>query len=281
MIDKNHLKKVKLIVFDIDGTLVDENDEIGQETIKYVAALKKLGVKFSFASGRQHGALMHHAETLKLETPIISLDGTLIKSHPADKIIFKSTIPEKYVKKAIGYADKYFLKVALCHDEGIFYDEQNSGVQSLLEKYGARYEEVESFDDYIPNTLEIVIIGDSKEPMKYVNKKLQFPYSFGLMTSFYKSQSHGGIYYLEVRKSGGSKGKGLKILNKYLKIGIKETAVVGDWFNDRSLFETGALKIAMGNAVPEIKNLADHILSRTFHDDGTAEFLEMVLRAKK
>ena len=73
----------------------------------------------------------------------------------------------------------------------------------------------------------------------------------------------------------------MKKLTKYLKIKIKETAVVGDWFNDRSLFETDALKIAMGNAVPEIKRMADHILSRSFHDDGTAEFLEMVLRAKR
>ncbi|WKZ68631.1 MAG: Cof-type HAD-IIB family hydrolase [Melioribacteraceae bacterium] len=281
MIDKNRLKKLKLIVFDVDGTLVNERDEIGQETIKYVKLLREMGVRFSFASGRQHSALLHHAETLNIISPLISLDGTLIKSHPEGKIVSESTIPDKYVRKAIQMADKYLLRIALCHDEAIYYDEQNSGVQSLLDKYGAKYKEVESYDQYIPDTLEIVITGDSKEAVKYVNKKFQFPYSFGLVTSFYKSQSHGGIYYLEIRKSGGSKGKGLKKLNNYLKIGIKETAVIGDWFNDRSLFETGALKIAMGNAVPEIKRLADHILTRSFHDDGTAEFLEMVVRAKK
>lgn len=281
MIDKEKLKKVKLIVFDVDGTLVDESDSIGAETIKYVNQLKNLDVRFSFASGRQHSALTQHAETLELKSPIISLDGTLIKSHPEGVKIFESTIPVKYVKKAIALADRYLLKIALCHDEAIYYDEQNSGVQSLLEKYGAEYEEIGSYDNYISNTLEMVIVGDNKEAMQYVQKKLQFPYGFGLMTSFYKSQSHGGAYYLEIRKSGGSKGKGLKKLTKYLKVGIKETAVIGDWFNDRSLFETDAIKIAIGNAVPEIKRMADHILTRTFHDDGTAEFLEMVLRAKR
>ncbi|KUG25282.1 hydrolase (had superfamily) [hydrocarbon metagenome] len=281
MIDKNLLKKLKLIVFDVDGTLVNQNDQIGEETIKYVKALRNFGMRFSFASGRQHSALIHHAETLELQSPIISLDGTLIKSHPEGKIIAESPLPGKYVRKAIELSDKYLLKVALCHDAAIYYDEQNSGVHTLLDKYGAKYQEVDSYENYILNTLEIVIAGDYKDSMKHVNRKLQFPHSFGLMTSFYKSHSHGGVYYLEVRKSGGSKGKGLKKLTKYLKVKMTETAVIGDWFNDRSLFETKALKIAMGNAVPEIKKLADHILSRTFHDDGTAEFLEMVLRAKR
>lgn len=281
MIDKEKLRKIKLIVFDIDGTLVNEQDEIGKSTITYVKELEKMGVKFSFASGRQHGAIIHHAETLGIRTPLISLDGTLIKSHPDGVRIFKSNLPNKKVSKAIEFADKYLLKIALCHEDGIFYDEQNSGVQTLLEKYGAKYQQISTFDNYLSDTLEIVITGDYKDTMKYVNKKFNFPFSFGLQTSFYKSRAHGGVYYLEIRKKGGSKGKGLKKLTKYLDIKVKETAVIGDWFNDRSLFETDALKIAMGNAVPELKRMADHILSRSFHDDGTAEFLEMVYRAKK
>ncbi|MDZ7766670.1 MAG: HAD family hydrolase [Melioribacteraceae bacterium] len=281
MIDKNRLSKLKMIVFDVDGTLVNERDEIGEETIKLVKRLKEFGVRFSFASGRQHSALMHHAETLGLDSPLISLDGTLIKSHPEGIKIYESPVPEKYVRKAIQLADQYLLKLALCHDEALYYDEQNSGVQSLLEKYGARYQEVSSYSNYLSKTLEIVITGDYKDSIKYVNKKLNFPYSLGLRTSFYKSQTHGGIYYLEIRRKGVSKGIGLKKLCKYQKIKIKETAVLGDWFNDRSLFETKALKIAMGNAVPEIKKMADYILTKTFHDDGTAEFLELVLKAKK
>ena len=281
MIDKDRLRKLKLIVFDVDGTLVNEKDEIGKDTVRYVEELKEMGVKFSFASGRQHSALTQHAETLKLSSPLISLDGTLIKSHPGDTKLFESSIPNKYVKKAIKLADQYLLKIALCHDEAIYYDEHNTGVQSLLEKYGAKYAEVKTYDNYLSNTLEIVITGDYKDSIKYVNKKLNFPYTFGLRTSFYKSHSHGGIYYLEVRKTGSSKGTGLKKLCKNQKVKMKETAVIGDWFNDRSLFETDALKIAMGNAVPELKRLADFILSKSFHDDGTAEFLEMVVKAKK
>lgn len=72
----------------------------------------------------------------------------------------------------------------------------------------------------------------------------------------------------------------LKLL-KYLNINIKNSAVIGDWYNDRSLFRTKALKIAMANAVSEIKEMSDHITERTNDEDGTAEFLELVLKAKK
>ena len=62
---------------------------------------------------------------------------------------------------------------------------------------------------------------------------------------------------------------------------ISKTAVLGDWYNDRSLFRTKALKIAVANAVDDIKNMADFITKRTNEEDGTAEFLEMILKAKK
>jgi hydroxymethylpyrimidine pyrophosphatase-like HAD family hydrolase len=47
------------------------------------------------------------------------------------------------------------------------------------------------------------------------------------------------------------------------------------------MFRTKALKIAVGNAVDEIKNMADHITNKTNNEDAAAEFLEMVLAAKK
>ena len=80
---------------------------------------------------------------------------------------------------------------------------------------------------------------------------------------------------------GSSKGEGLKKLLKYLKLKEKETAVLGDWYNDKSLFETDALKIAVANAVPELKYMADFVTKRTNNEDGVAEFLKMLYKAKK
>ncbi len=280
MFDKKKLKNLKLIVFDLDGTLLNSSGEIGKESIRLVKELKEIGVRFTFASGRLHSAIVHHAKTLNLETPLISLDGSLIKSLE-DKTIFESYIPTKYVKRALKYADYYMLKVALCHADAIYYTPNNSVIPQLMEKFGAKYVEVDSYEQYLDNALEIVMVGEYKGTVKYVVKKLSFPYTLGLNASFYKSHRSGDIYFFEARKHGVSKGKGLVRLAKHLKLNIHEVAVLGDWYNDLQLFQTDALKIAMANAVNEIQNLADLVTKRNNDEDGVAEFLELVLQAKK
>ena len=281
MIDNGRLRKLKLIVFDLDGTLLNDNNEIGEETKELVMELKTYGVRFSFATGRLHSSIIDHAQTLELHSPLISLDGSLIKSYPKGEILFESYIPSRYVKKAIKYADALLLKIALCHGDAIYYTDFNSAIPNLLDKFGAEYIQVDSYDKYLDNTLEIVIAGDMKDSVRLFNNRMMFPYTFGLNTSYYKSHSRGDLYYVEVRKSGTDKGTGLKRLATHLNTNIKETAVMGDWYNDRKLFDTGAISVAVQNAVNEIKYHAQYVTKRTNNEDAAAEFLQMVLKAKK
>ena len=65
MLDTNRLKKIELVVFDLDGTLLNQYARIGEETIEYVKELKKLGVHFTFATGRLHNSITEYAEILK------------------------------------------------------------------------------------------------------------------------------------------------------------------------------------------------------------------------
>ncbi len=279
---EENLKNLKLIVFDLDGTLLNNEGEISDETKHLIHRLKKEHqVRFTFASGRLHKALVYYANELNLTTPLISLDGSMIKSHVDDNVHFASYMPVKYVKKALRLAENSLSKFALCHAEKIYYTEHNSLIPELLEKYGAEYEMVESLEPYYNHTLEVVITGDIKENIRFIERKMTFPSSFGLRTTYYKSHLYGGLYYLEIRKHGSSKGDGLKKICKLYNIPITSSAVVGDWYNDRSLFETKAFKVAVANAVPEIIRLSDFVTKKDNHSGGVAEFLQMVLEAKK
>jgi len=281
MFDKNKLKKIKLIVTDLDGTLLNNNGDIDDNSEELVFKLKSKGTDITFASGRLHSALTEYASTLNVKFPIISLDGCLIKSSSDGKVLFESFVPEKSVKKALDFADKFLLNIALCHADAIYYTEQNSVIPQIMDKFGAVYKEVDSYDKYINKTLEVVIASDFKENVKYVRDHMGFPYSFGLNTSYFKSQRHSGVYYLEIRKKGANKGKALQKLLKHLKVKQEETAVIGDWHNDISLFLPDTLKVTLENSVPELKKMADIVIHKNNNEGGAAEFLEMVYKAKR
>jgi len=280
MISKEVLKRIQLVVFDLDGTLIDDEGNLHPETADLIKRLKNLDVKFSMATGRLHSAVLNFARILEIDAPLITLDGTLIKSPITNEVIFQSSVPEKITLKAISLADKYFLKIALCHGDAIYYTEENSLIPSLLEKFGAKYERIYSYLGYTKDTLEIVMTSDYSNMLRQASNRLSFPYTFGVRTSFYKSHSHGGIYYLEVRKMGSNKGRGLLRLCKYLRIKVKNAAVLGDWYNDKSLFETDSLKIAMSNAVPELKRLSDMVTKLSNNEGGVNEFLRLLIKAK-
>lgn len=280
MLELSTLKKVELVLFDIDGTLVNDDGELGEKTKQLIGELKKLGVRFTFASGRLHSALVPLAEELKLHSPLISLDGTAIKSVSGKQFVYRSFLKDKHVKKAIEYSKKYLVNIALCHSEAIYYTEENSVIPQLMDKFGAVYKEVDSYDELTSNVLEIVFAGDNRRTIEFIRDKLSFPFTFGISLSYFKSQTHDRIYYLEVRRAGSTKGKAMKRLLKYLKIEENRTVVIGDWYNDLTLFDSNAIKVAPKNAVSELKNKADLVINKTNNEEAVADLLEMILKAK-
>jgi hydroxymethylpyrimidine pyrophosphatase-like HAD family hydrolase len=116
--------------------------------------------------------------------------------------------------------------------------------------------------------------------MEYLRDRLSFPFALGTSVSFFRSHSHENIYYLEIKKSGSTKAQGLKRLLKYLDINEKDALVIGDWYNDIPMFETDAFKVAMANAVPELKQKADYVLSKSNNEEGITEIIEALLISK-
>lgn len=276
----DRINNIKLVVFDVDGTLVNDDGIIGEKSLSMIKKLLNYDIKISLASGRLHSALVEIAEMIGTPVPLISLDGALIKNKQGDKIVHQSVLRKKIVNKSIELAEKYLVNIALCHSEAIYYTENNSFIPMMLDKFGALYREVDSYNNYINNTLEIVFAGDNRRTMEYLRDRLSFPFALGTSVSFFRSHSHENIYYLEIKKSGSTKAQGLKRLLKYLDINEKDALVIGDWYNDIPMFETDAFKVAMANAVPELKQKADYVLSKSNNEEGITEIIEALLISK-
>ena len=281
MNNTERLKNIKLIVSDLDGTLLSDSGEIGAGTKNLITQLQDCGVIFALATGRLHSAVTGIAEDLSIKSPVISLDGSMIKSTTDGSRIYESFVKKKHVKRALRFAEEHLINIVLCHDEAIYYTDRNSNMPMLSDKYGAKYKEVTSYDNYIDRTLEVVLFSDAASSMRYVRDRFLFPISIGCSISFYKSNRRPNISFLEIRRSGSTKGKGLERLLKHLKIKPNHAAVLGDWYNDISLFETDALKVAVANAIPEIKRMADIVTSKSNNSEGAAEFFLNVLKPKR
>ena len=277
----DRLKNIKLLVADIDGTLLNDNGELGQESKKLIKELMNEGVAFCLATGRLHSAVTELAKELSLNGFIISLDGAIIKEYKNDKTIFESFLKTRHVKKAISISNDLLINIVLCHASSIYYTEYNSVIPSLLSKYGALYKQVDTYEKYLSRTLEIVCSSDVKQSIKEMEKSFNFPFSIGSSTSYFRSKKNENIFYLEIRKAGCSKGKALDKLLRHILVKPEQTAVIGDWYNDITMFETKALKVAVANAVPELLNVADIVTRESNNKDGAAEFFEMVLKSKR
>jgi len=281
MNNTERLKNIKIIVSDLDGTLLSDSGVIGIETKQLINQLQDYGVIFAFATGRLHSAVTGIAKELSIKSPVISLDGSMIRSTMDGSRIYESFVKKKHVRRALKFAEEQLLNIVLCHDEAIYYTDRNSNMPMLSDKYGAKYKEVTSYDDYIDRTLEVVLFSDAANSMRYVRDRFLFPFSIGSNISFYKSHRHPNISFLEIRRSGSTKGKGLERLLKHHKIKPNQAAVLGDWYNDISLFETDAFKVAVANAIPEIKRMADMVTPKSNNEEGAAKFFKKVLKAKK
>lgn len=277
----NKLKKIKHIVTDIDGTLLNDYGELGLENKKLILELMKEDVLISLATGRLHSATNDLAKELSLNGYVISLDGAVIKEFKNDKTIFESFLKARHVKKAISISNDLLVNIVLCHSNSIYYTEYNSLIPSLLSKYGALYQQVSSYEEYLSGTLEIVCASDMKGSIKKMEERFNFPFSVGCTTSYFRSKKNENIFYLEIRKAGSSKGKALERLFRHISIKPEQTAVIGDWYNDITMFQTKALKVAVANAIPELRNEADFVTGKDNNEDGVAEFFEMVLKSKR
>ncbi len=272
---KKRFSRIKLIVSDIDGTLINSNNEISELTIDIIKKLNNKKIFFSLASQRVHSSIIPIAKELNIDLPYISLNGALIQNVEGNVILNKSVIDKKYVEKAVRLAEKHYVKIALCYNDRIVYTENNSVVKDFMPRFGTTYTLVDTYNDYTDNVLEIIMSGNDRKVMREIHRRMQLPFGIYLKVKYHRSQTYEGVYNIEVLRKGVNKKTGLKLLTGYLGLGKKEIMVFGDWYNDRDLFQFGGTNIALANAVDELKDVADYITDKSNEEDGIGRFLKL------
>ena len=276
---EKRLKEITLVVVDVDGTLTNNRDEIGILTLEYVKKLREKGVRFTFATQKIHSAVVQFARELGLEVPFITANGRLI-SDADNKILLESYIRPFYINKAIKLSKYYNAKIALCNNNEIVYTEENSAIIKLPHRIGTNFKLVDKLENHMHNIVEIIIVGYDRKIIKYIHKKMRFPFGWFVKSNYFRLSSSSGMYNLDIRKAGIDKKTSLTILARSMNLTKKEIAVIGDWYNDLDLFDFGGLNVALKNAVPRLRYLADYVIPKTNNEDGVGEFLKLLYDVK-
>ena len=266
------MKLPRLIISDLDGTLLPESKEITATTLEVLGELRGRGVTIGLATGKFLHLTRPYGEALGPQAPLIALDGarTCLNGHETthhNRCIPLEMAAELLVRYADGATD-LFLDNG--HDE-LLMRFSSGDFPHLIRHWASRTRAVADAREHLESDSGIIALYGPEDEMRdvAVQATQDFPM---LKVSFFASQLFGGGRVV-FQPGGITKGTGILDLCAALDIEPGETMVFGDWYNDIAMFKAGCVNVAMINAVDEIKALAHHVTEEDSEADGVARFL--------
>lgn len=251
--------KYKLLVVDVDGTLVDKEGKISAVDAQAIAKAQSAGVQVSLSTGRVIRACRHIIEELSLTGHHIFFDGAVISDPLKDDIIYMKTIDEDVVRRAVEFTrvNKIYLELYTTEK---FYAERANWSDTVHRNYFGVDPVIDDLDKICQchQIVKAELISHSEEEDAQVK---MFKKEFDGMLRFSPAHSpaHPNIEFMNIVDPAVSKGQALKFLIQYSGMKKDEVLAIGDGLNDLPLFEAAGTKVAMGNAYDELKALADDI----------------------
>lgn len=260
-------KQYKIIISDFDGTLVDKSITI---TPRVSASIKKwidAGNMFAIATGRQYLMIKKECDRLGLTTPMVVRGGAEIVDPKTGNILYSSLMKKESVEKLVKMLQEKGFKLSIevgdTYYTDFYYDERF--------KDFIKYEKVENFKYAdIPKVIaSCSLTSPLSDQMHEVIK--EFPELHIAQVKLYDAKGW------DITAANATKHIGVLELMKLLDVDREQAIGVGDGYNDFPLLEACGLKVAMGNAVEDLKAIAD-IIVPSQEEDGVAFLIEKLLK---
>ena len=267
------MNSIKLVVIDIDGTLLIKADEISAENKAALAELRKRGVAVSLCSGRAIQAARSVINQLDIDGYHIFFDGALVTDLAGRDHVYIKTIEHSIVKRAVEFARENGIIMDLFTATGYFAEEE-SWVTDLRRDY---FKVVPTLIDFskLPEGESVVkgtLVVRSREEKAGAER---FRRTFGneLHLSLTKTPAYPDVDFINVIAAGVSKRTALDALTKRMDVSLEQVMAIGDGPNDLPILSAVGLGVAMGNASADVKAAARHITGDVEHN-GVAEAIK-------
>ena len=270
--------KYKLLVLDVDGTLLNNAREISNRTLAALLKVQQMGVRIVLASGRPTYGLMPLAKTLELGNYggfILSYNGCQIIKAQNGEILFERRINPEMLPYLEKKARKNNFAIFTYHDDIIITDTpENEYIISeavLNNQKIIKEDEFSTAVDFPP--CKCMLVSNDEEALIVLEDHWRRQLNGTL--DVFRSEP----YFLEVVPCGIDKANTLGALMEKLNIKREEVIAIGDGVCDVTMLQLAGMGIAMGHSQDSVKVCADYVTASN-EEDGVAQAVEKMILAE-
>jgi Cof subfamily protein (haloacid dehalogenase superfamily) len=269
----------RLIVLDVDGTLVDRERRVSPDTLRSLAAAQARGVRVTLATGRIYASALPYVQRIKADAPLILCNGARIQDPGSGSILYASHLPRAQAARGLRLTRQFGVHANLYLGEGIYIERASEVSRESARKDGVEQVPVGDLVRFLEaqpeDPVKILIIGPGER--------------LDALAAAYRAGGSGAedvphlvrseATYLEIQARGVTKGAGLLRVCEILTIPPSAAMAFGDNLNDLEMIQAAGLGVAMGNAHADLKRAA-RVVAPSNDEDGVAAVLwSHVLRA--
>ena len=266
----------KIIFSDIDGTLLNAERDLSEYTINTVKKLNKAEIPFILISSRMPAAMRHLQRKMDIEhLPLISYNGGLIIAD--GKTISSTEIPLEVLEDLHDYNLDHDVHLSLFHNDewyvprDDFWTRREINNTRVQPEFQHNKEVIEKWKKEDKGAHKIMAMGEEEKIDKI----------FNFLTEKFQEQLH--LYrskptYIEIAPKAISKLTAVNhLLDKHFKIPLSQSMAFGDNYNDIEMLRGVGMGIAVGNAKPEVMEVA-HMVTIPGKEDGVAKSISEILK---
>lgn len=258
---------IRLLLADVDGTLVTPDKVLTERAAKSVQRLGEAGILFAITSGRPPRGMSMLIEPLGITTPIAAFNGGILVNRDMS-VIEQKVIPEELVRPVADLVRSFGLDVWIYRGAD-WYVPDPEGAHVARETSTVRFAPtvMTSLDGLTSDVAKLVGVSDDLDAVARATAAAHD--RFGDHVTAARSQP----YYLDVTHPDANKGAVARYLSAKYAIPPKAIATIGDMPNDVLMFAHSGLSIAMGNASLDVQRAARRVTTSNT-EEGFATAVE-------
>jgi Cof subfamily protein (haloacid dehalogenase superfamily) len=255
---------VRLLLADVDGTLVTPDKVLTDDAVEAVHQLREAGIMFAITSGRPPRGMAMLVEPLDIQTPIASFNGGLLVERDMT-VIEQRVLPDQLIRPITDLMASFQLTQWIYRGAD-WYVPDRKGPHVDREAWTVKFEPkvMAGLDTLTDDIVKIVGVSDDHDAVAKASAAAQ--QGFGNHVTAAASQP----YYLDVTHPQANKGEVVRYLATRYDIPSAAIATIGDMPNDVLMFAHSGLSIAMGNADPQVQRAARRVTD-TNQNEGFAK----------